>query len=248
MAIPVISPITSIIAYGVGVYFDFQPAATNTPTSWVITGLPTGMVYHATTGLCEGAPTTPGIYDVTFVASNASGASAAVIAPMVVGRGYGLQDPVILLDYNLETAAISAPNLTIKDGDPVIYGKTGDKLLIALGFVRDGFLVPQTIEQVKLALKEFEPESLIDLSNGSFRIVWTEDGPRYIFLVDLTSSAAPSLISVESGYEDDAGTQLDMVCQIRVNFLALVLTGQPPSSLPRSSQNFKFRVARSLEV
>ena len=247
MAIPVINPITSIIAYGVGIYFEFQPEASNVPTSWVITGLPQGMTYHTTTGLCEGAPANLGIYDVTFVAHNASGDSAVMVAPMVVGSGYGLQEPVIMLDYDLESAAVSAPKGKIKDGDPIVFGKTGDKLLIALGFVRDQQLVPQIIEMIVLALKEFEPDRLVDLSNGGFRIVWTDDGPRYIFLVDLSPDAAPALASVESGYEDDLNTHVDMVCQIRVNFLAVVLTGQTPSSLPRRSQNFTFRVARSLE-
>lgn len=248
MAVPVISSITSIIAYGVGVYFEFQPAASNSPTSWVITGLPQGMTYDAATGLVEGAPINLGIYDVSFVAHNASGNSAPVVAPMVVGGGSGIQEPVILLDYDLETAAVSATNLKAKDGDPIVFGKTGDKLLIALGFVRDGELIPQTIEMIVLSLKEFEPERLIDLSNGGFRIAWTDDGPRYIFLVDLSPVAAPSLLSVESGYEDDLDTRADLVCQIRVNFLAVVFAGQTPSSLPRTSQNFKFRVARSLEA
>ena len=253
MANPVINPITSIIAYGVGVYFDFQPAASNSPTSWVITGLPSGMTYNNVTGLCEGAPLNLGIYDVTFIAHNASGDSAPLVAPMIVARGPGIQDPVILLDYDLETALVTASSSSSSSAEsssssssPVIFGKTGDKLLIALGFVRDGSLVPQTVEMIKLALKEFEPENLVDLSDGSFRIVWTDDGPRYIFLVDLSPDAAPSILLVESGYEDDAGTQVDMVCEIRVTFLAQVLTGQPQSALPRASQNFTFRVARSL--
>lgn len=242
--IPVINPITSIVAYGVGVFFEFQPAASRAPTSWVITGLPEGMNANETTGRISGAPEQLGIYDVTLVAQNASGDSAEVVAPFVVGVGYGLQEPVILMDFALESASLASVG-AVKDA--LLFGKTGDKLLIALGFTRAGALVPQTIESIFLALKEFEPESLVDLTTGAFRIAWTSEGPRYIFLVDLTTEAAASMLGIQSGYEDDNDTRVDFVAQIRVIFSAVVLSGEDPSSLPRTSQNFKFRISRSLQ-
>ena len=39
MAVPVIDPNTSILAYRLGEYFAYQPSATNNPTSWAATGL-----------------------------------------------------------------------------------------------------------------------------------------------------------------------------------------------------------------
>lgn len=242
--VPTITPITSIVAYGVGVYFEFQPHATNTPTGWTIGGLPDGMAADAITGLITGSPTAFGVYDVSFIATNGSGDSAEVVAPFVVGVGYGLQEPVILLDFNLETALITGGPAV---GTALLFGKTADKILVALGFIRDGILVPQTLESITLSLKELEPEALIDLTTGGFRIAWTSDGPRYIFLVDLTDAVAPLLDSVISNYEADADTFADFVAQIRINFEVVVLSGEDPSVLPRTSQNFKFRISRSLE-
>lgn len=245
MSTPVVNPITSIIAFGAGTYFEFKPAASNTPTSWVITGLPSGMSANGTTGLISGTPDTPGIYLVTFKAHNSDGDSPIVTAPMVILSGYGLGDPAVLVDIDLQTMAVSRPGA--KDSDPVIFGKTGDKILVAVGYVRDSVLVPSQIHVIKLALKEYEPDLLIDTTTGGFRIVWTDKGPRYLFMVDLTSDAAPQLENVEGGYEGDFDTHVDLVCEIRTTFEAIVSLGDSASYLPRNSQGFTFRVARSLQ-
>jgi len=236
MSTPVVNPITSIIAFGAGTYFEFQPAASNSPTSWVITGLPSGMSASGTTGLVSGTPDNPGIYLVSLKAHNAEGDSLVVTAPMVVLSGYGLGDPAVIVDVDLQTMAVTRPGA--KDGEPVIFGKTGDKILIAVGYVRDSILVPSQVHAIKLALKEFEPDLLIDATTGSFRIVWTDKGPRYLFLIDLTSTAAPQLSGVEGGYEGDFDTHVDLVCEIRTTFEAIVNVGDSASYLPRNSQGF----------
>ena len=120
-------------------------------------------------------------------------------------------------------------------------------LMKRVGYVRDSILVPSQVHAIKLALKEFEPDLLIDATTGSFRIVWTDKGPRYLFLIDLTSTAAPQLSGVEGGYEGDFDTHVDLVCEIRTTFEAIVNVGDSASYLPRNSQGFTFRVARSLQ-
>ena len=47
MAIPVISNTTSVLGYRKGQYFEYQMQATNSPTSWTASGLPSGMSISA---------------------------------------------------------------------------------------------------------------------------------------------------------------------------------------------------------
>ena len=75
MAIPVISNTTSVLGFRKKQEFAYQPYASNTPTSWAATGLPTGVTINTTTGLISGAATIPGVYVVSLTASNATGPS-----------------------------------------------------------------------------------------------------------------------------------------------------------------------------
>lgn len=47
----------------------------DTPTSFVVTGLPPGLVYSTTTGIISGRPTKAGIYPIAAVAKNPAGSS-----------------------------------------------------------------------------------------------------------------------------------------------------------------------------
>ncbi len=53
-----------------GVPFQFQVAATNSPTQFSASGLPPGLQIGSGTGLISGIPTTAGTYEVTMTASN----------------------------------------------------------------------------------------------------------------------------------------------------------------------------------
>src|SRR5207237_4964679 len=70
---PVIQP--PFTATGqVGVAFSYQITATNSPTSFNVTGLlPAGLSVNTSTGLISGTPTTAGTYSVTISATNAGG-------------------------------------------------------------------------------------------------------------------------------------------------------------------------------
>ena len=58
-----------------GSAFSLQIGATNSPTSFIATGLPAGLTLNATTGLISGTPTTAATSNVTFIATNAGGSS-----------------------------------------------------------------------------------------------------------------------------------------------------------------------------
>jgi hypothetical protein len=68
----------------VGSAFSYQIAATNNPTSYNATGLPSGLTVSKATGRITGTPGTAGISTVTLNATNASGTATASLAITVV--------------------------------------------------------------------------------------------------------------------------------------------------------------------
>ena len=72
------STVTSATTAGttVGTAFTYQIAATNSPTSYNVTGLPTGLTVNPITGLITGSVAAAGSYPVTISVNNATGTGA----------------------------------------------------------------------------------------------------------------------------------------------------------------------------
>jgi ELWxxDGT repeat protein len=68
-----LDPVPSAIVSG---SFSWQPAASNSPTSFAISGLPSGLTYNKTTGLISGIPNVSGTFNVKVTARNAAGNSS----------------------------------------------------------------------------------------------------------------------------------------------------------------------------
>jgi hypothetical protein len=88
---PTITSATSASAT-VGTAFTYQITASNSPTSFNATGLPTGLHVNTTSGAITGTPTTAGTSSVTLSATNGTGTGtttltlsvvAAVVAPTI---------------------------------------------------------------------------------------------------------------------------------------------------------------------
>lgn len=56
-----------------GVGYEYQPSATNNPTLWECSGLPSGATFSSSTGLLTWASPTVGDHAITLIASNADG-------------------------------------------------------------------------------------------------------------------------------------------------------------------------------
>ncbi len=95
----------------VGRAFSYGIAATRTPSSFTVSGLPPGLRVDTSTGRITGVPTTAGEYRAVLRASNASGQGSAPLA-IVVARTAGNALPAI------ETRVAASAN-------PVSGGSTG---------------------------------------------------------------------------------------------------------------------------
>jgi parallel beta-helix repeat protein len=67
----------------VGVAFNYQITATNSPTSFDAFGLPAGLSVNTATGLISGTPTTSATYSVTVSATNAGGTGTKTLSVVI---------------------------------------------------------------------------------------------------------------------------------------------------------------------
>ncbi len=117
---PVItSPLTATA--GNGAAFTYQIAATNNPASYNASGLPSGLVLNAATGLISGSTTVTGTAGVILGAVNAGGTGSATLALIVTPP-----PPVISSALNATTSVGLPFSYTITaSNDPGSYNATG---------------------------------------------------------------------------------------------------------------------------
>lgn len=84
--LPAAPVITSLLTASgqVGNAFSYQITASNSPTSFNATGLPTGLSINTVTGAITGTPTANGISNVTISATNTGGTGSATLVLTVV--------------------------------------------------------------------------------------------------------------------------------------------------------------------
>src|SRR5437879_1512140 len=104
----------------VGVAFTYQIVASNCPTSYNATGLPSGLTVNTSTGLISGTPTTAGTYSVTISATNSGGTGTATLTITILSGA-----PVITSPTTTSGTAGSAYFYQITaTTNPTTYGAT----------------------------------------------------------------------------------------------------------------------------
>jgi Putative Ig domain/Abnormal spindle-like microcephaly-assoc'd, ASPM-SPD-2-Hydin len=88
-AAPVITSSTTVNG-AVGSAFSYQITATNSPTSYAATGLPTGLSVNTSTGLISGTPTISGTSSATINATNAGGTGSATLTLGIASTSYSV--------------------------------------------------------------------------------------------------------------------------------------------------------------
>jgi hypothetical protein len=84
--VPVISSPTTATGTA-GTAFSYQITATNSPTNFGASGLPTGLTINSTSGLISGTPSAPGIFTVALTAMNGSGTGSASLVLTINSSG-----------------------------------------------------------------------------------------------------------------------------------------------------------------
>ena len=104
-AAPAISSATSATGV-VGTAFSYQVVASNSPTSYAASGLPSGLSLNTSTGAITGTPTAAGTSTVSLTATNASGTSPAVSLVLVLNSSFSFsKQPTGITRSRGETAS-----------------------------------------------------------------------------------------------------------------------------------------------
>ncbi|PPZ90597.1 hypothetical protein C3729_12750, partial [Cloacibacterium normanense] len=129
---PVIT--SSLTASGkVGTSFNYNVTASNTPSSYSATGLPTGLSINSNSGLISGTPTEAGNFDVTIGATNAAGTDAKTL---VINIAKGDQTITFAsLTDKLDTVGTFTLSATASSGLNVTYTSSNTSVLTIAGNV-----------------------------------------------------------------------------------------------------------------
>lgn len=217
----------------------YQPAASNSPTSWVALGLPAGVTINTSTGKITGAATEAGVYNVTLTATNGDGTSAPLFVAMGIESSIYEPDGSVEINLDWLTGAVSNP--ATKAGEPVAFVARGDTLLAAVGIQKNGQLQDLPVTLVQLAIKEFEGEAVLAVGDGLFRKSGSFDQTRYKTAIYFEPEP---LTPILSSYEGDASTYFDATAELRIMWSHQLLDGGEVVELERTSQNFKIRLSR----
>jgi hypothetical protein len=223
MAIPVITAPASPRIIAQGVAFSQALTASNTPTSWAATGLPSGLAINTTTGTISGTPLTEGVAMASITATNGSGTSAAATISFVIvatppgnGGAFDLE-----LDYELMTNEVRIPGIDPpKTGEPLFYAPKGTNRYLLVGILKRGVLhdINPDSEDVaiKIGMKELEPERLLEVTTGATVKVaaMTADRQRYRIPFRVTPGNWTGPLG---DYEADEGTIISALAELQVS-------------------------------
>ncbi len=120
LSAPTITSATTASAIA-GTAFSYQITATNSPTSYGATGLPTGLSVNTTTGLISGTPSAAGTSSVTLSATNGTGTGSATLTLTIA-----IAKPVITSATTASGTAGTAFSYQITaTNSPTIYAASG---------------------------------------------------------------------------------------------------------------------------
>lgn len=250
MAVPVISPIRSLLYYAQWQTWARQPFATNSPTGWFAgSELPPGLSLDGPTGLLTGAVTMPGVYEFSLIATNGDGDSApglfvAGISPTTWTAPVDALDVILDLGTGLVTinGVTSTPGGTLDQQTVLAWLKSGDARLLHIRPVKNGVVCDIEFATLKLAGKVFEPEAAV-IASTAFGRAATGPDTYYRMAVELDDA---DLESELFNAEDEAGTLLTGLFEFEWTWENDLTPDCGLAIVRGSSQSFALGVEREL--
>ncbi len=247
MPIPILDPTTSVLGYRVGALWNYQPAATNTPapTSWACTGLPAGITIDEDTGLISGRATEEGVFLASLTATNGDGTCAPFILTIGIFEKLWKDVGALPINVDLRTGRVYPQgNPSWKVGDYVIFAKSGDKILVEIGYTADGGITTAPVQpaSLRIGFREFDTSRQpLWISNGLYETMQTAANTRYRIVLDFTPSVITRALR---NYEDDYGTWFEALAEIEL--VQMVDIDGVATALRKTSQNFSIRIAKEV--
>lgn len=247
MPIPVISTTTSILGFPQFQTWEFQPSATESPTSWACSPLPTGISINTTTGKISGAGTVEGVTTANLTATNGSGASVALVLTIGIEANSQSATDAPAFAIDIQTGAIGPTSgAVIAAKTPLFWMKEGDIFPLLLKWYNLGEFVDFNISSLKVTLKQYEPESGILSAGGAtlnthFVKIGTGEEATWMLVIDASSTA---LASALGDYEGDAGTAFLALMEIEWKYPNPFAIGA--GTFVRSTRTFVVGIERDL--
>ncbi len=240
MALPTISPTTSILGYKQWEYWEFQPGITSDSAYTVdVVGLPAGMSFSTTTGLILGASSVPGVFVLTngLKVTNVTGTTTM---SLTIGIEASAVQPISGIDLFVDvvTGVVTTPVAPSKD--TLVACKEGDDLLIFCRFTKSGIILDLDLTKLQLSIKELEPEGLLLTSD-----LWEKDGAGTAAVYKIHAKIeSPALSAALTNYEGDYGTAFSALAEIeRVENSSAIAT---QATLRTTSRTFPITIDRDL--
>lgn len=195
---------------------NMATGSTPAPSGWSATGLPDGVTISSA-GLVSGIGEIPGVYDIVVTATGSGPVTDTVAFQMGLTDRAGENESMggaIEVDFDLRTGVVSVPGVTATEGTPpvILHAKRGDRVQLAVGFVKDGILQDIDISMITVAMKRYEPESVLALSDGTVDKIGQWESARWVIDVYLDPDDVGATLSDEEG---DDGTSSRLLTEIQ---------------------------------
>lgn len=193
MAIPAItSPNPGYEQIAAGASYSRTITASNSPTSFAVTGIPAGLSLNTSTGEITGSPTAtvPTAVEISVTATNGDGTSAAqtwliVVLPSVTGTTQG--EWVIPVDLLIREKKLALPGIGSPQpaSEPPRAGEVeevlgtwveGEAFDLALGLITSGVLQELDPDRIRVLWREIGTESTIELQVDDLDVTGTGAG------------------------------------------------------------------------
>lgn len=251
MPIPIVSSLTGLLLLDKDVAMTPRALyASETPTSWAATGLPTGLsivTSGAGLGTISGTPTVAGVSTVSIKATNGTGDSAPMIFDIkVLAAPAANDDGLVLLNFDLQTGQVTNPGYAPEGAQA--YAKNDDKIAFALGIVNDDVLRRLTITNIKIALRDTYDAPICTLYDAAPAAPLNDAAPRYRVLCDLTAAEILATLSEHDGDGSSGGTDWEMLAKCEITLTHAIASIGGTTSIPRTSMTFKFHLAKRISA